>query len=129
MLWHAFPFLGHFFFIFFIGFSLLYSSFCLVVSSFADGGKVHLRTGVKLWTGKRKAGRETLNTRHLPAALTPHATPKLLVVSSYFSFKIFYLHLPIYHTHVSVILIGSSGDAFKCWESGSLGFGAMLQRR
>jgi hypothetical protein len=33
------------------------------ISSFADGGKVHLRTGLKLGTGKRQAGRETLTTK------------------------------------------------------------------
>jgi hypothetical protein len=43
------------------------------ISSFADGGKVHLRTGLELCAGKRQAGRETLTTRHLPVALTPHA--------------------------------------------------------
>jgi hypothetical protein len=46
--------------------------------SFADGDKVYLRTGLKMCTGKRQAGRETLTTRHLRVALTPHATPKSL---------------------------------------------------
>jgi hypothetical protein len=49
-----------------------------VVDGFADGGKVHLRTGLKLCTCTRQAGRENLTTRHLPSALTPHATPKSL---------------------------------------------------
>jgi hypothetical protein len=35
------------------------------ISSFADGGKVNQRTGLKLWTGRRQAGRETLTTRQL----------------------------------------------------------------
>jgi hypothetical protein len=35
------------------------------ISFFADGGKVHLRTGLELCSGKRQAGRETLTTRHL----------------------------------------------------------------
>jgi hypothetical protein len=48
----------------------------LNISSFADGGKVHLRTGLKLCAGKRQAGRETLTIRHLPLALTPHAITK-----------------------------------------------------
>jgi hypothetical protein len=48
-------------------------------SCFADGGKVHQRTGLKLCTSKRQAVRETLTTRPLPVALTLHATPKSLL--------------------------------------------------
>jgi hypothetical protein len=44
------------------------------ISSFADGGKVHLRAGLKLCSGKRQAVRKTLTIRHLPVALTPQAT-------------------------------------------------------
>jgi hypothetical protein len=47
-------------------------------TSVADGGKVHLRTGLKMCTCKRQARGETLTTRHLPLALTPHAIPKSL---------------------------------------------------
>jgi hypothetical protein len=35
------------------------------VVSFPNGGRVHLRTGLKLCTSKRQAGSETLTTRHL----------------------------------------------------------------
>jgi hypothetical protein len=39
----------------------------LSISSFADnGGEVHLRTGLKLCTGKRQAGRETLTSGTYP---------------------------------------------------------------
>jgi hypothetical protein len=48
------------------------------MTSFADGGIVHLRAGLKPCVCKRQAGRETLTTRHLPVALTPHATLKSL---------------------------------------------------
>jgi hypothetical protein len=46
------------------------------ISSPADDGKVHLRTGLKLCTGKKQAGRETLTSRHLPVALTPYKNRK-----------------------------------------------------
>jgi hypothetical protein len=35
------------------------------VVSFPNGGKVHLRTGLKLCTSKRQADSETLTIRHL----------------------------------------------------------------
>jgi hypothetical protein len=45
------------------------------LSSFVDGGKLYLRTGLELCTCKRQARKETLTTRHLHVALTHHAIP------------------------------------------------------
>jgi hypothetical protein len=57
-------------------------SSCIVLadggmSEFADDGKVHLRTGLKPYTSRRQAGRETLTTRQLLGRPNPSRYPQV----------------------------------------------------